>query len=186
MFWPFLLISTDCRRYRWMPRNEYIIFSCSDINLDREIDRLSMIYDFSKNITISETICRRKKLRPPTESPEQAEQLCSSLLSLYEAGKPPKIDVEKVKKLTRIRTYMDCFSQLRGWVLWKKNLQFWLMCVYWTRTCNVFPRGMVQYLEKKNLNFSWCAQRFAVCIGRVHAIFFPEAWFNTLKKNGKK
>ena len=148
MFWPFPLISTDCRRYRWMPRNEYIIFPCSDINFDSEIDRLSMIYDFSKNIRISKIICRRKKLRPPTESPEQAEQLCSSLLSLYEAGKPPKIDVEKVKKWTRIRTYMDCLSQLHGWVLWKKILNFgW--CVYWTRTCNVFPRGMVRYLYFK-------------------------------------
>ena len=121
MFWPFLHISMDCHWYHMISWNEYIILLCSDIDFDREFARLLMFYDFSKNITISVTICRRKKLRPPTESPEQAEQLCSSLLPLYEAGKPPKIDVEKVKKWTRIRTYMDCLSQLHGWVLWKKS-----------------------------------------------------------------
>ena len=78
--------------YNWchmIPWNEYIILLCSDIDFDREFARLLMFYDFSKNINISESICRRKKLRPPAESSEQAEQLCSSLLPLYEAGKPP-------------------------------------------------------------------------------------------------
>ena len=79
----------DCQWYHMIPWNEYIILLCSDIDFDREFARLLMFYDFSKNITISVTICRRKKLRPPTESSEQAEQLCSSLLPLYEAGKPP-------------------------------------------------------------------------------------------------
>ena len=181
MFWPFLHISMDCHWYHMIPWNEYIILLCSDIDFDREFARLLMFYDFSKNITISVTICRRKKLRPSTESSEQAEQLCSSLLSLYEAGKPPKIDVEKVKKWTRMRAYMDCLSQLHGWVLWKKNLKFLLMCVLEAYMQCFSQRHGSILGEKKNLKF-----RFAVSIGTYMDCLSQIHGWVLWKKNWKK